>query len=146
MAILKPYKAATMKLQGNVSTTARRGTAVKGGIWQVLPIFEDLLRGFEEARGRHLLQESQTLQHTAKDASPPLSPLNTPSPVVRRMTRSSQIQVNTRSSASTDNTAGGVDRLPATEQTANTGATSSSKADVPYLTFEHHFSTNINAG
>jgi hypothetical protein len=36
--------------------------------------------------------------------------------------------------------------LPATEQTANAGATSSSKADVPYLTFEHHFSTNINAG
>jgi hypothetical protein len=54
MAILKLYKAVTMKLQGNVSTTARRGTAVKGGIWQVLPIFEDLLRGFEEARGRHL--------------------------------------------------------------------------------------------
>jgi hypothetical protein len=36
--------------------------------------------------------------------------------------------------------------LLATEQTADTGATTSGKADVPYLTFEHHFSTNINAG
>jgi hypothetical protein len=89
MAILKLYKAATMKLQGNISTTARRGTAIKGSIWQVLLIFEDLLRGFKEVRRRHLPQESQTSQHAAKDTSPPLSPLNTPSSVVRRTIRSS---------------------------------------------------------
>jgi hypothetical protein len=146
MAILKPCKVATMKLQGNVSTTARRGIAVKGGIWQVLPIFEDLLRGFEEARERHLPQESQTLQHAVENASPPSSPLNTQSTMARRTTRSSQIQANTRSSAPTDDSAGGIDRLPATKQTAETGATSSAKADGPFLTFEHHFSTNINAG
>jgi hypothetical protein len=45
MTILKPYKQATMKLQGNVSThTTHRA------IWQVLPVFSELLRGFEEAR------------------------------------------------------------------------------------------------
>jgi hypothetical protein len=32
IAILKPCKVATMKLQGNVSMTVRHGTAVKGGI------------------------------------------------------------------------------------------------------------------
>jgi hypothetical protein len=65
--------------------------------------------------------------------------------MAKRTTRSSQIQVNNGSSAPTDNSAGGINRLPAAEQTTNTGATTSAKADVPYLTFEHHFSTNINA-
>jgi hypothetical protein len=53
LAILKPCKVATMKLQGNVSTTTKRGKAVKAGIWQVLPIFEELLKGFKDARVRH---------------------------------------------------------------------------------------------
>jgi hypothetical protein len=45
MTILKPYKDATMKLQGNVTTGV-----TKGAIWQVLPVFGELLKGFEEAR------------------------------------------------------------------------------------------------
>jgi hypothetical protein len=106
MAILKPCKAATMKLQGNVSTTTSRGIAVKGGIWQVLPIFEDILKDFEEARIRHLPQESQ---HAFQDATPTSSPLTTPSSIARRTTRRSQIQVNTQSSEPTDASAGGVD-------------------------------------
>jgi hypothetical protein len=139
MAILKPCKAATMKLQGNVSTTTSRGIAVKGGIWQVLPIFEDLLKGFEEARMRYLPQESQ---HALQDATLTSSPLTIPFPIARRTTRRSQIQVNTQSSEPTDASAGGIDDSPATEQPAGISATT----DVPYLSFEHHFSTNINAG
>jgi hypothetical protein len=81
-----------MKLQGNVNTTTKHGKAVKAGIWQVLPIFDELLKGFEDARERHLLQESQ---RASKNASPPSSPLITPSPIARRITRSSQIQVIT---------------------------------------------------
>ena len=42
-----------MKLQGNVSTTLRHGRPVKGVIWQVLPVYEEILRAFEEARERH---------------------------------------------------------------------------------------------
>jgi hypothetical protein len=142
LAILKPCKSATMKLQGNVNTTTKHGKAVKAGIWQVLPIFDELLKGFEDARERHLPQESQ---RATKNASPPSSPLTTPSPIARRMTRSSQIQVITQSSASTDGSAGGVDETRALEQTA--GATDAvTNVDVPYLDFEHHFSTNINAG
>jgi hypothetical protein len=47
-----------MKLQGNVSTTSRYSRAVKGAIWQVLLIYDDLLKGFEDARERHLLGPS----------------------------------------------------------------------------------------
>jgi hypothetical protein len=57
MTILKPCKDATMKLQGNVTT----GVA-QGAIWQVLPVFGELLKGFEEARQRHLPVESQNVQ------------------------------------------------------------------------------------
>jgi hypothetical protein len=53
LGLLKPCKQATMKLQGNISTTARCGTAVKGAIWQVLPIFDEMLQIFEEARKMH---------------------------------------------------------------------------------------------
>jgi hypothetical protein len=58
MTILKPCKIATMKLQGHVSSnsTAR---AVHGAIWQILPVFGDLLKGLEEARQRHRPIESQ---------------------------------------------------------------------------------------
>jgi hypothetical protein len=61
------------------------------------------------------------------------------------MTRSSQIQVITQSSASTDGSAGGVNETRALEQIASVTDTVTN-VDVPYLDFEHHFSTNINAG
>jgi hypothetical protein len=47
-----------MLLQGHVNTTARNEKAVKGAIWQVLPIFESLMTAFEDARERHLPVES----------------------------------------------------------------------------------------
>jgi hypothetical protein len=50
ITILKPCKQAIMKLQGNMSTTTICGRTMKGAIWQVLPVFSDLLKGFEEAR------------------------------------------------------------------------------------------------
>jgi hypothetical protein len=42
-----------MKLQGNVNTTSKQGRPVKGAIWQVLPVFEEILRSFEDSRERH---------------------------------------------------------------------------------------------
>jgi hypothetical protein len=71
MTILKPFKQATMKLQGNVSA----GKAVKGAIWQVLPVFDDLMKGLEDARQRHLPAESQNTQEPSnRPTSPALSP------------------------------------------------------------------------
>jgi hypothetical protein len=43
-----------MKLQGNVNASK----AAKGAIWQVLPIFDDLMKGLEDARQRYLPAES----------------------------------------------------------------------------------------
>jgi hypothetical protein len=62
--LMKPLKDATMKLQGNVSTTSKHGVPVKGAIWQVLPVFEEILRGFEEARERHQPTSRNTSQPT----------------------------------------------------------------------------------
>jgi hypothetical protein len=42
-----------VKLQGNVNLTSQHSRPVKGAIWQVLPIFEEILRAFEEARERY---------------------------------------------------------------------------------------------
>jgi hypothetical protein len=52
---MKPLKDATMKLQGNVNTTLKHGRPVRGAIWQVLPVYEEILRAFKEARERHQL-------------------------------------------------------------------------------------------
>lgn len=85
--LLKPCKQATMKLQGNVGTTTRRSRAVKGAIWQVLPVFNDLMKVFEEKRIIHLPAESQQPE---KDPAAAPSPRTTLSPVARRATRQSQ--------------------------------------------------------
>jgi hypothetical protein len=108
----------------------------------VLLIFDELLKGFEDAQERHLPQESQ---RASKNASPPSSPLTTPSPIARRMTRSSQTQVIKQRSASTDGSTSGINGTRALEQTAS-ATDAVTDIDVPYLDFEHHFSTNINAG
>ena len=50
VALLRPLKIATMQLQGRVSTSAIGDRAVKGAIWQVLPMFEVMMQSFEEAR------------------------------------------------------------------------------------------------
>jgi acyl carrier protein phosphodiesterase len=62
LSLLKPCKQATIRLQGNVSTTTRRGLAVKRAIWQVLPIFDEISRVFEEARRMHPTAHSQRSQ------------------------------------------------------------------------------------
>jgi hypothetical protein len=65
-----------MKLQGNVNTRL-----TKGAIWQELIVFGELLKGFEEARQRHLPAESQVAQDLPKrDASLALSPPLTQGP------------------------------------------------------------------
>jgi hypothetical protein len=82
VAILKPCKQAIMKLQGNVSTTSRCGRAVKGAIWQVLPIYDDLLKGFEDARERHL-PEPSTQRLSDSQAAPEATPPATTQPSSR---------------------------------------------------------------
>lgn len=142
VALLKPLKQATMKLQGNVSTTARRGRAVKGAIWQVLPVFSDLLKVFEDARDRHLPTESQHREH---DASPANSPLPTPSPIARRTTRSSQHPQASQICATTDgsdDSIAGAAIQPANHQSHDDGDAST---EAPYLSSQHHFNHNINA-
>lgn len=64
-----------MKLQGNVNTGL-----TKGAIWQVLPVFSELLKGFEEAPQRHLPAESQLAQDLPKRDLPALSPPPTQGP------------------------------------------------------------------
>jgi hypothetical protein len=61
---MKPLKDATIKLQGNVSTTSKSGRPMKGAIWQVLPVYEEILRAFEEARERHQPASQNTSQPT----------------------------------------------------------------------------------
>jgi hypothetical protein len=60
-----------MKLQGNVRTNAVTSRAIKGAIWQVLPVFGDLMKGFEEARQLHLPAESQIAQDLSNRATSP---------------------------------------------------------------------------
>jgi hypothetical protein len=59
-----------MKLQGNVNTTSKRGVPMKGAIWQVLPVFEEILKGFEEARERHQPTSQNTSQSTQSQQTP----------------------------------------------------------------------------
>jgi hypothetical protein len=64
LKLMKPLKEATMKLQGNVNTTSKYGKPIRGAIWQVLPVYEEILRAFEEARKRH----QPTSQNTSRPA------------------------------------------------------------------------------
>jgi hypothetical protein len=145
MTILKPCKQATMKLQGNVNTGL-----TKGAIWQVLPVFSELLKGFEEARQRHLPTESQTLQYPPKqDASPPVSPPTTQGPSRptnnRRRQRAPIGKASARATAAA--VASDVDiATPAASQIfADSFAQSQIDERFNFLTLEKHFSHNLNA-
>jgi hypothetical protein len=81
ITILKPYKLATIKLQGHVNA----GASAKGAIWQVLPVFGELLKGFEEARQRHRLVQSEA----ARPLSPPPTQQSTRLNNTRRRLRES---------------------------------------------------------
>jgi hypothetical protein len=135
MTILKPFKQATMKLQGNVNA----GTNAKGAIWQVLPVLGELLKGFEEARQRHRPAESQL----ARPLSPPPTqqsarPINT-----RRRLRDSV----GRASASTTTAAVSSESDIATpaSQLLTTDDFAQSQIGVDFTSLEHHFTANINA-
>ena len=85
--LLRPCKHATMKLQGQVTTTTKDGYAAKGALWQVLLMFEEILKGFEDSRQRHVPSESQLNELQTFQATP--SPSQAP-PDRRTRTRSSQ--------------------------------------------------------
>lgn len=93
VTLLRPLKQAIMTLQGHVSTTAKGDKAVKGAIWQVLPIFEVMLKAFEEARQRHLPVETldcQRSQRACTQPTAPSQPPTTPPLASKRLTRRSQ--------------------------------------------------------
>jgi hypothetical protein len=59
--ILRPFKSATLYLQGQIGDRT-------GAIWQVLPVFECLLAHLEDQRYVHLPLESQKMRSNSSDA------------------------------------------------------------------------------
>jgi hypothetical protein len=143
MTILKPFKQATMKLQGNVNASK----AAKGAIWQVLPVFDDLMKGLEDARQRYLLAESQNTQEPSnRPTSPALSSPLTQAPArpinTQRRRRAPVGKASTRATVAESDIA-----TPITTQL--TGARvddfTQGQLEAALATHEHHFSHNINA-
>jgi hypothetical protein len=140
VAILRPCKEATMALQGNISTTLRYG-AVKGAIWQVLPVYEAIMTYFEHARGEHQPLESQASNQTLREASEPAFLQSIPTSINHDNTRSSQQAVIATTSNSTADDITSTP-LPAQEHLdAMLLATPCGNNEQ-----EVHFSTNINLG
>jgi hypothetical protein len=140
MAILRLCKEATIALQGNISTTSRYG-AVKGAIWQVLPVYEAIMTYFEHARGEHQPLESQSSNQTLRDTSKPALPQSIPSSINCDNTRNSQQAIiSTKSNDTADNIA--LTPLPAQEYI------DAMLLATPYANNEQevHSSTNINLG
>jgi hypothetical protein len=131
-----------MKLQGNVSTTSKRGMAVKGAIWQVLPIYDDLLKGFKDARERHLLASADS-EVTPAPSVPLPSQLSTRYGSTRRDKR---ITVS-RVSATAIDAEGGI--TPAATQVEKDSTPvdnfAESQIGAEFLSLEYHFTHNINA-
>jgi hypothetical protein len=113
---------------------------VKGAIWQVLPIFGDLLKVFEEKRVVHLLTESQRAE---KDRTLATSLQPTPSPIARQTVRRSQRTTASQSSAATDTSADNVASIVL--QPVERQSFVASDDEVDYLSSQHHFNHNINA-
>lgn len=137
--LLRPCKLATMKLQGQVHATTTDNRPVKGAIWQVLPMFEEIMKGFEDERQRHLPSTSQRSDNHAQQATPP--PTQT-SPVRRRRTRRSQPQPRATTLANNHQDPPNTEGDIAQEQTADPQPTGAPTEPIPEL--EHHFTTNIN--
>jgi hypothetical protein len=143
MTILKPFKQATMKLQGNV----RVGSGVKGAIWQVLPVFDDLMKGLEEARQRYLPAESHNAETPSNRST---SPLLSPSPTQpltgpTNTRRSQRVHVGKASAIAT--AAESDIATPATTQLTDQRVDdfAQSQLDASFASYEHHFSHNVNA-
>lgn len=132
LKLLKPLKSATMKLQGNVNTTSTYGKPVKRAIWQVLPVFEEFLKAFEDARERH--QPQSTFSHYIA-TSPPRAQYGSQQ---RRNTRRSKPQASTTTSEPTESSVG-----PSDQDTVLLDDTTDTES---YNDLQAHFSTNINAG
>lgn len=131
--ILKPLKQATMRLQGNVNTTAKKQQPVKGAIWQVLPAFEDILQGLEHARKQHQPLDSQEMTQTPSDSLPPLRSSSASAGHKRRRTR----QPSPDRVATTSTTSSGF--------VSNTSNWVIAELDSDEsLALQRHFSANIN--
>jgi hypothetical protein len=145
MTILKPCKQATMKLQGNVSNTG----AAKGAIWQVLPVFSELMKGFEKARQRHKPLESQSTSDLPNRASPALSPLATQAPTRSTNTRRHQQSPVGKASATASNPAvvseSNITTPAASQAIADDFAQSQIDARFNFNALEHYYNHNINA-
>jgi hypothetical protein len=142
-----------MKLQGNFSTTSKR-RAVKGAIWKVLPVYDDLLKGFEEARERHLPADSQRPRSSSPlsllPPPPPTRPIQPPT--TQRSIRRSQGELVGKASASTEDSTVVIE-LSVTQVTKEverinaerTSDFATSQLGARFLSLEHHFNHNINA-
>ncbi|GAB7322858.1 hypothetical protein MBLNU13_g05416t1 [Cladosporium sp. NU13] len=143
VALLQPLKQATMQLQGHINTTAARNKPVKGAIWQVLPIFENIMATFEEARQQHLPAEtlrSQRSQRLSTSSTAPSPLLTTPAPAPLRVTRSSQSIPITRSSAPTNTFLSQTKHIVSEEQLHEPDVAKAASTNESQV----HFSTNIN--
>jgi hypothetical protein len=116
----------------------------------VLPIYDDLLKGFEDARERHLLAASQRLADS--QAAPEASSLTlTQPPGYQRITRRGQRIPTGQTSVSAIDSEGGT--TPAATQVGSqaevtkniTDNFAESQIGTEFLSLEHHFTHNINA-
>jgi hypothetical protein len=135
-----------MRLQGNVSTTTRRGLAVKGAIWQVLPIFDEISRVFEEARRMHLTAHSQRSQLNEAAPAQALAPGSSNTSIRQGSTRRSQAKPPTRYPVSIDVSTANIDEERPIESLGNVHQYGEAEGLSDYTDFEHHFSFNVNAG
>jgi hypothetical protein len=133
LEILKRLKSAIMKLQGNVNTVSTHGTPIKGAIWQVLPVYEEILKAFEDARERHQPQSSSQLSQLLSQQ--PSQPQTEPANSRYCNTRTSMAQASLTTSQAAEDSAGAADR----DTTLYSDVESFN--DLQVL-----FSTNINAG
>lgn len=108
----------------------------------MLPILGDLMKGFEEARQRHLPVESQRHE---KGPSPLSSPRSSPSLIVYRTTRSSQYPQPSSFSVSNLAHPTNIEGTTAQPDATQSREDGDAEGNASYLAFEHHFSTNINA-
>ena len=116
--------------------------AVKGAIWQVLPIYDDLLKGFEDARERHLPASAES-EATPAPSAPPPSQLSTR----HRSTRRGKRTTVGRVSATAIDVEVGI--TPAATQVEKDSTPvdnfAESQIGAEFLSLEHHFTHNINA-
>ena len=116
--------------------------AVKGAIWQVLPIYDDLLKGFEDARERHLPASAESEATPAPSAPPPLQ-LST----CYRSTRRGKRTTVSRVSATAIDVEVGI--TPAAIQVEKDSTPvdnfAESQIGTEFLSLEYHFTHNINA-